>query len=172
MKISTFVDSVTIHRPQRHHHRQTAVQPLHRRGERRRQTSGHWARTCWRYSPGQNFQSSALLAALKNRRRHLPPAGDRLEPSGQEVRDQQQPDHPPSSAGDSLSASVQLSRDVTNMGCSGGLSSVPVRKAPRPPPPALATRWEDIVGQSPEMSGGAPPHPAHCQQQLLCAGLR
>ena len=43
--------------------------------------------------PGQNFRSSALLAALKTDGVLLPPAGDRLEPPGQEVRDQQ-PDHP------------------------------------------------------------------------------
>lgn len=119
--------------------------------------------------PGQNFQSSALLAALKTdgviyRQQEIAwnHLGKKSVTNNLTI---------PIVCRGQFVGSVQLSRDVTNMGAPDGLSSAPVRRAPRPPPPALATRWRTrgaVAGDT----GGAPPHPAHCQQQLLCAGLR
>ena len=113
--------------------------------------------------PGQNFQSSALLAALKTNGviyrqqeiawNHL---GKKSVTNNLTI---------PIVCRGQFVGSVQLSRDVTNMGLSGRTA----QRARRHRRSLYAGGHRGSVAGD---TGGAPPHPAHCQQQLLRAGLR
>ena len=158
------------HRPQRHHHRQAAVQPpLHRRGERRRQPVGAGQESAGGI-PRPELPVQRAAGRAEDGRRHLPPAGDRLEPSGQEVRDQQ-PDHSHRLPG----TVCRLRAAVPGRDQHGALrTDCPARPGGelRPRRHRRALYAGGHRGSVAGDTGGTPAHPAHRQQQLLRAGLR
>lgn len=99
--------------------------------------------------PGQNFQSSALLAALKTdgviyRQQEIAwnHLGKKSVTNNLTI---------PIVCRGQFVGSVQLSRDVTNMGCSGRSAQRAREESSAPAATGARYTLEDIVGQSPEI---------------------